>query len=251
VRVRSSLTVVWLVLPILVAGGGTAILFQGPAEVAIDFEGAYEDAFISGFHDRERADGRPFRWTTGESYLHLKNLPRGKLDIEARIRVVRPSGSELPLVWFSANGVTVYRTRGRPGVDSYSFSFPSRSTTIRLGVHSDTFVAGGGRNLGVQVLLLRVSSADRARIATGPISWMVLASFVFLLSFRLVGLALPYASLTAEGFTVAFTYLVFQGGMRYTDYPQQVALTALVALVATSILRFLLRREFLSAHGLF
>jgi hypothetical protein len=234
---------VWLLLPILVAGVWTALIYQRPAEVTIDFEGAYEEPFISGFHGRERAGGRAFRWTTGESYIRLKNLPRGKLDVEARLRVVRPSGSELPLVWFSANGVTVYRTRGRPGIDSYSFNFPSRSTAIRLGVHSDTFIAGGGRALGIQVLWLKVSSAERTGPAAGPIAWMVLASLVLLLSFRWVGLRLPYASLAAMGFTVAFIYLVLQGGMRFSDYPQQVAFTAVVALVATSILRFLLRKE--------
>ena len=233
----------WFFLPILVAGVGTALIYQRPTEVTIDFEGAYEDTFISGFHGRERAGGRAFRWTTGESYIHLKNLPRGKLNVEAELRVVRPSGSELPLVWFSANDVTVYRTRGRSGIDSYSFSFPSRSTTLRLGVHSDTFVAGGGRALGLQVIRLRVSSANRDGLAAVPLAWMILASFLLLLAFRWVGLRLPYASASAAGFIVAFIYLVLQGGMRFSDYPQQVAFTAVVALVVTLILRFLLRRE--------
>ena len=132
------------------AFAATSFLYPSGGSIHIDFERGYEDAFVEGFHRRERSEGKYLRWTDDASVVELRNLPtRGMIAAELRLRTLRPPGEPLPNLAFTANGVTLQRTRARPGVFTYRFELPSTSSRLWLGIESDTFEApGGDRRLG-------------------------------------------------------------------------------------------------------
>ena len=114
-----------VLLPILVAGFSTYLAYREPGVALVDFERRYESAFISGFHDHERSDGRGLRWTARDAFISLKNLPAGShVRIEARVKGLRPRGIPLPRIRFTANGATVFETLCDPGLVTYRFSVP-------------------------------------------------------------------------------------------------------------------------------
>jgi hypothetical protein len=105
----------------------------------LDFERGYEGAFVDGFHPRERAEDKYFRWTDDASYIELRHLPtKGTIQVEARLRTIRPEGQALPSLSFTANGVTVHRAVALPGIVSYHFPIPSSASHLRLGIESET-----------------------------------------------------------------------------------------------------------------
>ncbi|MFQ5789663.1 MAG: hypothetical protein ACE5JI_04220, partial [Acidobacteriota bacterium] len=229
-----------VLLPLAASGLGTYALYQQPAEVHVDFEHGFESGFISGFHPRERTGGKSFRWTTGESYIDVENLPpTAKLEVEAHLKVIRPAGEKLPLLWFTANGVTVHRALSFPGVGIHRFSLPLRSPSLRLGIHSETFTAGGGRNLGVQVLSvhLRAQEGQGRPALMRPLGWMVLSAGLLLAAGWIAGLRLSLSSLAATFFSAGFVFLLAQSSVRFMAYPQQVAFLSSVTLVASGLLR--------------
>ena len=94
----------------------TAAVYLKHRDIVVDFERGYEGAFVESFHPRERAEGKFFRWTTGESYLTFQNLPAtGTVSVEARLKTIRPGGVALPELAFTVNGVTMHRARALPG----------------------------------------------------------------------------------------------------------------------------------------
>lgn len=231
----------WILLPIAVAAAGTFYLFQQPADAVIDFEGRYENGFISGFHGPERDAARGFRWTSGRSYIELHNLPPGEQEIEARLKVIRPPGEDLPMLWFTANEVTVYRTAGLAGEATYRFTVPLRGSSLRLGIHSDTFTAAGSRTLGVQALSVRIRSPEGRSGIYRPTLWMMVAALILLATFRAAGLSKTVSTLIATAFSAAFVYLLAQASVRFSGYPVEVAGLAGIILVSSVILRRLLR----------
>ena len=205
----------------------TSFVYQKDGVILIDFERGYEGAFVEGFHPRERAEGKYFRWTDDASYIELSHLPsKGTIEVEARLRTTRPEGEALPSLAFTANGVTVHRAAALPGVVTYHFRFPSSSSHLRLGIESETFEAAGGRKLGVQVLGMRLKLPDELPSFEAPALWMTAAALLLLAAGLASGLSFPIAVLAPLALTVPFVYLLGLQSVRFSAYPRDVALLA-------------------------
>ncbi|HSF18656.1 MAG TPA: hypothetical protein VLK65_24235 [Vicinamibacteria bacterium] len=212
----------------------TVAVYAGRRSVEVDFERGYEGGFVDGFHPRERAEGKYFRWTDGSSFVVFRNLPpRGLIAVEARLKTIRPVGEALPELRFTANGITVHRARALPGSVTYHFELPSATPTLRLGIESDTFEASGGRILGVQVLGVTLKPAERPTW-TMPALTMFLAAFGFTLALG--------SSLAALVLCAGCLYLLAQGPAAFTSFPLQLAGIAVVAVVVSKAARFVADR---------
>jgi len=221
----------------------TSFVYRKGGTILIDFERGYEGAFVNGFHPRERAEGKYFRWTDDASYVEFRHLPlKGTLGVEARLRTIRPEGAPLPSLAFTANGVTVHRAAALPGVVTYHFQFPSSSSRLRLGIESETFEAAGGRKLGVQVLGLRLKLPEELPSFEEPALWMSLSAMLVLAAGLASGLSFPIAVLAAVVLTVPFVYLLGLSAVRFSTYPRDVALLAASTLAAGALLRAVLNR---------
>ncbi|HLE68345.1 MAG TPA: hypothetical protein VJH87_01580, partial [Vicinamibacteria bacterium] len=221
----------------------TSFVYRKGGTILIDFERGYEGAFVNGFHPRERAEGKYFRWTDDASYVELRHLPaKGRMAAEVRLRTIRPEGAPLPSLAFTANGVTVHRAAALPGVVTYHFQFPSSSSRLRLGIESETFEAAGGRKLGVQVLGIRLKLPEELPSFEEPALWMSLSAILLLAAGLASGLSFPIAVLATVGLTVPFVYLLGREGVRFSAYPRDVALLAASTLAAGALLRAVLNR---------
>lgn len=225
-----------------IVAGLAALVARVSQEVIIDVEHGFESAFVEGFHPRERAGETYFRWTRDQSFLVLDNLyPSGDVDVEARLRVIRSSEMPLPNLAFTANGVTVHREIGKPGEAIYAFDFPSTSSRLRLGIESDTFEAGGGRFLGVQVLSVRIVPPGGRAAARNVIAWLALATMFFVLGASWVGLGPWTAALAGGAMGAAFCWLVSLRSLAFSSYPREVAMFALVSVGLIAIVSALLQ----------
>ena len=224
----------------------TSLVYQRGGAILIDFERGYEGAFVGGFHPRERAEGKYFRWTDDASYVELRHLPhkgtKGTIGVEARLRTIRPEGTPLPSLAFTANGVTVHRAAALPGVVTYHFQFPSSSTRLKLGIESETFEAAGGRKLGVQVLGIRLKLPDEPPSFEESGLWMSLSAILLLAACLAAGLSFPIAVLAAVVLTIPFVYLLRLDAVRFSAYPENAAVLAGSTLAAAVLLRAVLNR---------
>jgi hypothetical protein len=224
------------------AFASSSLVYQRGGAILIDFERGYEGAFVDGFHPRERAEGKFFRWTDDASYVELRNLPsKGTIEAEVRLRTIRPGGQPLPSLAFTANGVTVHRAAALPGVVTYHFRLPS-SARLRLGIESETFDAAGGRKLGVQVLGIRLKLPEELPSFEEPALWISLASILLLAAGLAAGSPFPIAVLGAVGLSVPFVYLLSFQAVRFSSYPRDVALLAASTLAAAALVRAILDR---------
>jgi len=241
-----SLSVIWAVLPGVVAGILTQSLYRRPVVALVDFEHRNEGGFISGFHGAERMENRGFRWTTAESFLRFENLPRrSHLRVEVRLKGLRPKGMALPQVRFTANGATVFETQCDPGLVTYRFgvSLPGRS--LSLGIHPEVFVPADlgrpgnndKRTLGVQVFSVRVEPQGGEPSGLAASAFMALAGALLLASALAAGFRPRPAGVGALLLVLGFFYLLRQESVRFLPYPQQVAMLAALSLGLTLFLR--------------
>jgi hypothetical protein len=243
---RRIVTVALVLLPVLAAGVSTRIVFRDTVPAYVDFERNYEGAFISGFYGHEKMDGRGFRWTAREAFVHFENLPRrSRLRVEVRLKGLRPRGDEAPHVRFTANGASVFETVCAPGLVTYRFGVTSPDSTLRLGIHPDIFVpADMGRDddrvLGVQVYSVLVEPQEGETDATGPALWMMLAATVLLGVGLSAGLTVVWSSLFASVFIAGFIVALGQESVRFLPYAQNVVLLAALTLIVCWALRGLL-----------
>ncbi len=251
---RRLLTAVLLLLPIITSGLATFFLYRQPADVYVDFERHNEGAFVSGFHNHEKMDGRGFRWTAGEGLIHLENLPRrSRLRVEVRVKALRPRGTDLPQIRFTANGATVFETVCAPGLVAYRFGVTLPDTSLDLGIHSDVFIpVHSGRTderaLGIQVFSVHIEPQGGDVMVAGPVAWMKLTAAVLLASGLVAGLPLTISSIGATGFSLGFDYLLSLDSLRFTAYVEQVFFLASMTLGLCLLLRWVLRkREWLKA----
>jgi hypothetical protein len=234
-----------IVAGLAVAFAFAAASFRYPKDgaVLIDFERGYEGAFVSGFHPRERAEEKYFRWTDDASFVEIRHLPaKGPIAVEARLRAIRPAGQSLPALAFTANGVTVHRAIALPGIVTYHFQFPSTSSRLRLGIESETFDAAGGRKLGVQVLGIRLKLPDELPSFETPALSMAIAALLILGAGLVSGLSFPIAVVAALVLSLLGVYFLGLGPVRYSSYPRDFALLALATLVFAAGIRALLNR---------
>ena len=245
---RKTLVAALVLLPMLVAILVTYWICGGPRAAYVDFERRYENGFASGFHAHERMNGRGFRWSTGDSFIHLENLPpRTRLRVEVRLRALRPKGVPLPRVRFTVNGATVFETVSDPGLVTYRFGVTLGGESLDLGIHPDIFVPTDyeredARVLGVQIFSVRVEPMGGAPRWKAPAVRMALAAAVLLAAGLLACLPLPISSLAASVLIGGFAYLLGQGSVLFSSYPQSVVTLAGTALVASAVLRVVLRR---------
>jgi hypothetical protein len=230
-----------LALAIAVAGCtfvATALLYRGQREVVVDFENAYEGGMISGFNNRERADGQFFRWTKDVSYVDFRHLPTsGDIGVEAKLRVRRPRGEPLPNLAFTANGATVHTTPGLPGSVVYRFAFPATSSSLRLGIRSDTFDPSGERPLGAQALALTLTLPGASPSWVSPSAWMAVAAALLFAAALVAAGAGVASALAALVVSSGFVYLLAQHAVRFSDYPRDVAVLAGATLVVALLAR--------------
>jgi hypothetical protein len=125
---------------------------------------------------------------------------------------------------------------------TYRFTFPSSSQELRLGIESDTFEAAGGRELGVQVLSLRVRLPDELPAFEAPATFLGVAAMLFAGTALAAGLSFPVAVASGIGLTLPFLHLLGLQGVRFTSYPRDVALLAGSTLLVAAALRALLIR---------
>jgi hypothetical protein len=219
-----------------------SFVYRDVREVEVDFERGYEGAFVEKFHPRERTGEGYFRWTRETSYVVLRHLPAsGSLAFEARIRTVRPAGEPLPMLTFTANGVTVHRTQALPGLVVYRFELPSTAALLKLGIESEPFEAGGGRMLGVQVLGIR-ASFDRSPDAFPAASWFALAAIFLFLGQLFAGVSLLFASLTTAALSASIVHLTTCEAVRFSAFPRDAAVLAAALLVASVLMKLVFDR---------
>jgi hypothetical protein len=236
-----------LIAGLVAASAGFAatafVYLRGANEARVDFERGYEGAFVRGFEVRERADGKYFRWTDDASAIELRNLPPdGTLAVEARLKTIRPQGEPLPSLSFTANGVTVHRARALPGLVDYSFEFPSTSRRLVLGIESETFDAGRGRKLGVQVLTLAVEASSAARPFLLPALFAAGAALLWFATGIVAGVGAPLSAVAATSLSLIVAHLTSLGPVRFSTYSRDVTLLALAILGFACVLRLLFDR---------
>ncbi len=243
---RRVVSAVLVLLPLAIAGLSTWYVYQQSRVAYVDFEKSYEGAFVEGFHDHERMEGRGFRWTARDAFVHLDNLPRkSRLRVEVRIKGLRPREVPLPQVRFTANGATVFETMCAPGLVTYRFGVTLRESSLALGIHPEVFVPSAiGRNddrvLGVQVFSVRVEPQGGEIEVRRPVGWM-LATVVLLLGAGWVaGLPLPFSSAGVTLFSLGFAYLMSLDSVRFLSYAQTLALLAGLTLLVAAITRAML-----------
>jgi hypothetical protein len=228
---------------LVVAGVSTRVVYRQTAPAYVDFERNYEGAFISGFYGHEKMDGRGFRWTAREAFVHFENLPRrSRMRVEVRLKGLRPRGGEAPRVRFTANGASVFETVCAPGLVTYRFGVTSPDSTLRLGIHPDVFVpADMGREddriLGVQVYSVSVEPQEGETDARGPVLWMMLAAAIVLGVGLSAGLSVLWSSLFATGFMAGFIFMSSQESVRFLPYAQNVVFLAALTLLVCWALR--------------
>jgi hypothetical protein len=239
---RDTIAAAVLVAASAVAATAGVYLRGRGRDVEIDFERGYEGAFVEGFHPRERAEGKYFRWTDDASSVVLRHLPsNGTIGVVARLRTIRPAGMPLPDLTFTANGVTVHRARALPGLVSYRFEFPSTSERLDLGIESDTFDAGG-RRLGVQVLDVAMTLARDRPSWVAPALSLGAASVLVLVTGLAAGLSPLVSGAGALVLSLGFVHLLAFQAVRFTSYPRDVLLLAASVLLLAIALRALLDR---------
>jgi hypothetical protein len=245
---RKALTAALALLPILVAGATTYLVYRQPRAAYVDFERRYEEGFISGFHTHERMEGRGFRWSTGDSRIRLENLPpQTRLRVEVRVKALRPKEVPLPHIRFTANGATVFETMCAPGLVTYRFGVTLRDDSLELGIHPDIFVpAHYGREddrvLGVQVFSVSVEPQGGAPEWRAAARRMMMAAALLLAAGLLAGLSLTVSSLTASLLIAGFAYLLGQDSVLFSPYPQRILTLAGMMLLASGVLRVVLSR---------
>ncbi len=209
----------------LVAGLATYWVYGQPRAAYVEFERGYEDGFVSGFHAHERMDGRGFRWSTGDSFVRLENLPpQTRVRVEVRLKALRPKEVPLPGVRFTANGATVFETVADPGLVTYRFGMTLRGSSLDLGIHPDIFVPTDydredARVLGVQIFSVRVQPQGGAPRWKAPAVRMALAAAILLVAGLLAGLPLSVSSLAASVLIGGFVYLLGQDSVVFPRTP--------------------------------
>jgi hypothetical protein len=225
-----------------VAFAASALLYRGGKDVHVDFERGYEGSFVEGFHPRERAEGKYFRWTDESSFVELHHLPRrGTFEVDLVLKTIRPAGADLPSLAFTANGVTLRRARAFPGVSTYRLDVPSSTSRLRLGIESETFESGG-RKLGVQVLGVTVKLGGQRP------SWLVPALFLSLTAMLIAAAGvvcrLPLGVAGGAGLLLglALVHLTTLQAALFSSYPRDVSILAGFVLAAAALIRLGLDR---------
>nr|MCU0495464.1 DUF2029 domain-containing protein [Chloroflexaceae bacterium] len=150
----------WRTVALELAAGGLALLlavlllavgygFAWPLTLEV---GQRDGRFVGGFHETERLDGEPGRWTTDDSTLALPRPPEGQpARLTLRLASGRTENQPDPRLRLSADGRALAQfdvVRRIDGTRLYHVLVPPTSRAdwaLRLGLASDTFSPPGDR----------------------------------------------------------------------------------------------------------
>lgn len=239
---RKALAAALVILPLGAASVATERLYREPAEVVVDFERGYEGGFISGFHARELDGGVGFRWTDGDGFVKVRQLPVGaNLEVDVKIKALPAPGQGFPVVRFTVNGAPALQATAARGFTRYHISVPDSPRTLTLGIHSPAFTLRDGRSVGVQLYSVRLAPQSAGRRSTRPVALLAITAAIFLAAGKSAGLSLPISSIAATLLSLGFAYLLGQKSVRFTGYPEEVLELALGTVLAALLLRILFR----------
>lgn len=142
----------------------TALLVVAAYQVrptyAIGIGSPTDSSLVRGFNTPEVLPGevaQPFRWTTADSYVTLRDVGRQDFNIILTVSGFRPAGQEAPSLKVDAGGGVLLDVTPAPRLTNYSFAVPrdaANDGTLVLHLKSNTFVPPGDpnpRDLGVVV----------------------------------------------------------------------------------------------------
>lgn len=175
----------------IIAGAAlTALLvvlaYQVRPTYAIGIGAPTDSSLVRGFNTPEILPGevrQPFRWSTADSYVTLRDVGRQDFSVIITVSGFRPEGQEAPRLYIDAGGKTLLDVTPAPRLTNYSFDVPREALnegTLVLHLRSNTFVPPGDpnpRDLGVVVTGVKVSPGPNPdRFIEPPLR--VLASLV-------------------------------------------------------------------------
>jgi hypothetical protein len=165
------------------------LAYQVDSSFSLDIGTRPEEAFLEGFHDAEKADALTFRWTTGESAIHIPGWGMAPQRLDLTLAAPRPPGESQAHLRLEAGGRTLAETSVGPAMQRYSFFLPKdvlAQGDVDLVLYSDVFTpTGDARVLGVAVDRLELRPAG-AYTDTPP------------MPFLLVGLSVALTALLAR-----------------------------------------------------
>ncbi len=148
-----------------------------------------DEVLLEGFNAPEESEGRTFRWSMGESWLHLTGMGQAMYRVDLLLSAFRPPDQPVPALRLLAGGQTLLETTAGPDRRVYSVLVPpeaSRSGSLDLLLASDVFTpTGDARHLGVALEQVQVLPVGRP---VGP-AWdvMLWGGLAVLLTVLLVG----------------------------------------------------------------
>ncbi len=122
-------------------------------------------SLVRGFNAPETTPGdppQPFRWSTGASFVTLRDVGRQDFRVTITVNGERPAGQEAPTLSVHVGDMAALTVSPPPQPTDYTFSVPSEAVedgTLVIRLASNTFVPPGDpnpRRLGVVVTQVRV-----------------------------------------------------------------------------------------------
>lgn len=144
----------------------TVLAYQVRPTYAIGIGAPTDSSVVRGFNTPEVLPGnvpQPFRWSTADSYVTLRDVGRQDFSVIITVSGFRPEGQEAPRLSVDAGGSTLLDVAPAPRLTNYSFDVPREALndgTLVLHLRSKTFVPPGDpnpRDLGVVVTGVKVS----------------------------------------------------------------------------------------------
>ncbi len=162
-------------LKILSLSGLAAVLLVGLAfaqawPLMINI-GQRDERFVQGFHEAEQANGAQIRWTTGESELHIPQLPTGASIVHMRIMNSYPAGQADPIFTLRSGerhlgSFPIPRTI--VGMRHFALLVPGEqraSWATSVAINSTTFTPPGDpRPLGAMLDWVRITPTTQASV---------------------------------------------------------------------------------------
>ncbi len=176
-----------------------AVAYQVRPTYDITVGGPTDGPMLVGFNDRERTVGPealPFRWTTGDSWLVLRDVGRQDYSVALTVNGWRPPGQPPAHLRVEAGGRTLLELDPAPGIATYSFAVPREAVeegTLSVHLVSNVFSPpGDARQLGVALLRVQMSpdmaNPDRfVEPPVGPLIWVAASAGVAGLILSLMG----------------------------------------------------------------
>jgi hypothetical protein len=224
------------------------LAYQARPSYNIPFGTTLDGALLSGFHAGESAQGDPtfrFRWSSGDSYITLRDVGRQDFDVTLTVSGSRPQGQPPPSIEVRAGGRTLLKENPPPQVVDYTFQVPRETVqdgTLVLHLTANAFSPPGDvRELGILVTRLRVEpSANPDRFIEpplGPVVWVISAVALLGLVLATLGwgaggvlLGTGFAGLLASWLLVA-DRLWLTTRAWYAAWPQAIIAGALLVLL--------------------